>query len=63
MTYNESNAPGEEANSDVNRPTQVAKDRKLNHILCISLKKKSVVFLSLCKTYSTRYQKVILAVM
>jgi len=35
-TYNESTAPSEEANTDVNRPTQVAKNRKLNNVHCIS---------------------------
>jgi len=55
-TYNESTAPSEEANSDVNRQTQVEKDRKLNHIHRISEKKKSVIFLNRYKIYSTRYQ-------
>jgi len=54
-TYNENTAPSEEANSDVNRQTQVEKDRKPNHIHCIS-ERKSVIFLNRYKIYSTRYQ-------
>jgi hypothetical protein len=38
-TYNERSAPSVEANSDVNRQTQVEKGRQLNNMNCISEKK------------------------